>query len=274
MHDIKARFVKIVNTTTGNELNPADVEVRNLKPNTNADLKRNTECFLMAMENGTLKGGMKFYYNRLDLAKIFRDHMPVIEMEYGTRTTTREIATALAERYGLDLFPTDVEPSGEFYLSAFPYDIKLISTAGNYCVTGEVTVRIVDAGAQLSTVMGVTSLSGLNPPNGNLDGKIQGALYSWNWKAQPQLAELLHGVSVGAVVPATILPYLGQLSGETWVDSATPAEFNMHGAKLVYSGQRDDHPYYSSLGRSEYLFVIELTDAATNIGGQLLFAVE
>lgn len=274
MHDIKARFVKIVNTTTGKELNPADVEIRNLRVNTNTDIKRNTECFLMASEKGKLKGGMKFYFNRLDLSKLFRDQVPVIEMEYGTRTTTRGIAEALATRYGLDLFPTDVEPSGEFYLSAFPYDIKLISTAGNYCVTGEVTVRIVDAGAQLSTVMGVTSLSGLNPPNGNLDGKIQGALYSWNWKAQPQLAELLHSVEVGDVIPATVLPYLNQLSGASWVDSETPAEFNMHGAKLVYAGARDDHPYYSSLGRTEFLFVVELTDSATNIGGQLLFAVE
>lgn len=274
MHDIKARFAKIVNTTTGNDLNPADIEVRKLQVNTNPDIKRNTQCFLVAMENGKLKGGMPFYFNRLDLAKIFREHVPVIEMEYGTRTTTRGIAEALAARYGLELYPTDVEPSGEFFLSAFPYDIKLISTAGNYCVTGEVTVRIVDAGAQLSKVMGVTSLTGLNPPNGNLDGKIQGALYSWNWKAQPQLVELFQELSVGEAIPATVLPYLNQLSGATWTESATAAEFNLSGAKLVYAGQRDDHPYYSSMGRTEMIYVIQLSELATNIGGELIFAVE
>lgn len=274
MSNVLERFVKIVNTVSGEDLRAADVTVRNLRQNTNRDLKRNTECFITAMENGKLKGGMTFFYNRLDLSKVFRDMTPVLEIPYGTRVTTRDIAEHLATRYGLDLFREDIEPSGEFYLSSFPYDIKLFAVPGNYCVTGELTVRIVDAGATLSTVMGVTSLSGMNPPNGELDGKIQGAIASWNWKAQPQLVSIFSALTVGDAIPVTVLPYLDQLSDVTWVNSETPAEFNIHGATLAYSGPRADHPYYSSMGRIEQIYVIALSASATNIGGELIFAVE
>lgn len=273
MSDIKERFVKIVKTTTGEELDPRQIEVSKVGPNTNPDFKRNTECFIMAYDSGKLKGGMMHYFNRLDLGKIFQEQVPTIQMEYGTRTDTRRLAALLAERYGLDLLPSDVEPSGEFFLSTFPYDIELIAAQGNLCVTGRVSLRIVDAGEELSRVMGVTSLSGLNPPNGSLDGKIQGSLYSWNWVAQPQLVSILSGVSVGAVIPATVLPYLNQLSGATWVDSPTAAEFNIHGATLAYVGQRDNHPVYANSAKRGMIYVVALGPLASNIGGELIFAV-
>ena len=166
---------------------------------------------------------MNFYYNRLDLGKVFRDTAPVIEIEYGSRITTRQLAAMVAERYGLDLYPEDVQPSGEFYISTLPYDIQILAEPGSLCVVGSVIVRLVDVGSQLSTVMGVTNLSGINPPNGNLDNKNQGATLSWNWEASPQLVEILGALSVGDAVPSTVLPYLDQLTqyyipGATWVD--------------------------------------------------------
>ena len=47
----------------------------------------------------------------------------------------------------------------------------------------------------------------------------------------------------------------------------------MHGATLVYSGLRDNHPEYGAAGKRDYLYVIALTDAATRVGGELLFSV-
>lgn len=278
MSDMKERFARIVKTTTGQPLNPKDIIVRDVRPNDNPDLKRNTRCFLMAVANGKLKHGMDFYYNRLDLGKIFRDQTPTIEMEYGTRTTTRGIAAILADRYGLEIYPDDIEPSGEFHLSNFPYDITLFATAGSLCVVGEVSVRLVDAGASLVDVMGVTNLAGVNPPNGNLDNKNQGATLSWNWEASPQLVEILGALTVGEAVPSTVIPYLDQLTqvyipAATWVDQPEPAEYNMYGATLVYSGLRDNHPEYGAAGKRDYLYVIALTDAATRVGGELLFSV-
>lgn len=273
MSDIKVRFAKIVKTTNGEDLDPKQIEVSKVRQNTNPDIKRNTECFVMAFAGGKLKGGMQYYYNRLDLGKVFQDQVPNIQMEYGTRTDTRKLAALLAERYGLDLLPSDVEPSGEFYLSTFPTEIDLIAAEGNLCVTGKITLRIVDAGEELSRVMGVTSLSGLNPPNGYLDGKIQGAMYSWNWVAQPQLVDILGTLQGGDAIPDTVIPYLDQLSGQSWVKSVVAGRFNIEGATLVYAGQRDNHPYYSNSAKRGMIYVIALGALATDIGGELIFAV-
>lgn len=274
MSDIKTRFAKIVKTTTGEALDPKQIVVSKVKPNTNPDIKRNTECFIMAYAQGKLKGGMMYHYNRLDLGKIFQEQIPNIQMEYGTRTDTRKLATLLAERYGLDLLPEDVEPSGEFYLSTFPTEIELIAAEGNLCVTGRVKLRIIDAGEELSKVMGVTSLSGLNPPNGAVDNKIQGIMLSWNWIAPVQLLSVLSTLSVGDSVPDSVIPYLDQLSGHTWVNSDTAAEFNIHDMHLIYVGQRDDHPHYSQAGRHETIYVMSVGPLSTRVGGELIFAVE
>ena len=276
MSDMKERFAKIVKTTTGQDLNPRDIMIKNLRENDNPDFKRNTRCFLMAMANGSLRSGMNFYYNRLDLGKVFRDTVPILEMEYGSRVTTRDIAALVADRYGLDLYPEDVQPSGEFYLSTLPYDVQLFAEPGSLCVVGRVIVRLVDAGAKLSTVMGVTNLNGINPPNGNLDNKIQGATLSWQWKTLPQIEEILDATALDTQVPDTMLPYLTQLSQDQlenveWVMSDEPAEFNLKGAKLVYSGLRDNHPHYAAAGSRDYLYVISLSDDSTRIGGELLF---
>lgn len=273
MSDIKIRFAKIVKTTTGEALDPKQIEVSKVKPNTNPDFKRNTECFIMAFDNGKLKGGMQYYYNRLDLSKLFRDQVPNIQMEYGTRTDTRKLAAQLAERYGLDLLPTDVEPSGEFYLSTFPTEIELIAAEGNLCVTGRITLRIVDAGEELAKVMGVTSLSGLNAPNGGLDTKTPGAIMSWNWIAQPQLVDILGVLRPGDAIPDTVIPYLNQLSDRNWVKSVVEDAYNIEGATLVYAGQRDNHPYYSNSAKRGMIYVMSLGALATAVGGELIFAV-
>ena len=276
MSDMKVRFAKIVKTTTGQDLDPRDIIIKNLRDNDNPDFKRNTRCFLLASANGKLSSGMNFYYNRLDLGKVFRDTAPVIEIEYGSRITTRQLAAMVAERYGLDLYPEDVQPSGEFYISTLPYDIQILAEPGSLCVVGSVIVRLVDVGSQLSTVMGVTNLSGINPPNGNLDNKVQGATLSWQWTASPQIQVILDNVQMDGLVPSTLLPYLTQLTqpmipDATWVDTATPSEFNLNGATLVYSGLRDNHPDYAAAGLRDYLYVIRLGDNATRIGGELMF---
>ena len=274
MSDIKDRFVKIVKTTTGKVLNPKHITVSKVRVNDNPDINRNTVCFLTSTVNGEFKGGMQFYYNRLDLSKVFQDQTPNIQLEYGTRVTTRDIATALATRYGLDLLPEDIQPSGEFYISAFPYEVTLLATLDSLCVTGTVTVRIVDAGEALSTAMANANLDGLNPPNGSVDNKIQGAVYSWNWVAQPQVAALLTDIELNAVVPDTLIPYLNQLSGQTWVSTDTPAPFNLKGATLSYRGKREDHPSYAAGGKHGQLYTVDLSGLATNIGGELLLTLE
>lgn len=279
MSDMKVRFAKIVKTTTGQDLDPRDIIVRNLRVNDNPDFKRNTRCFLMASANGKLQAGMSFYYNRLDLGKVFRDTAPVVEVEYGSRVTTRQLAVMVAERYGLDIYPEDIQTSGEFYIATLPYDIQILAEPGSMCVIGTVNVRLVDVGAQLSTVMGVTNLNGINPPNGNLDDKIQGATLSWLWEATPQIEAVLDAVQIDALVPDTMLPYLTQLTQQTiadavWVNTETPSEFNLNGATLVYSGLRDNHPDYAVAGLRDYLYVIKLGDNATRIGGELLFTAK
>lgn len=264
------RVVRIINTTTGAALRPTDVTISDVRENDNADINRNTRCQLVARNEGRLQGAGPFFYNRLDLGKLFHGQRPIIALPLGTRVTTQSLAAMLASRYGVDLLPEDVEQSGEILLQSFPRDLELVAVEGCYCVTGKVTIRIVDYGKETSEALGITGLSGLNAPNGDLS-KVQGVFYSWDWVAQTQLLDLIDAALKGdGYLTAEATPYIANLSGDAWVFDAAPAQYNLSGAKVVYKGNRDDHPVYSTGGRRDEIIVIRLSDLCTEVGGDLV----
>lgn len=265
------RLCRTIYTTTGHKLSPADLEVQNVQANTNLTITRNTECLLVAREKGRLKGTMQFYYNRLDLAKLFHGEQVVLTMQFGSRVTTQMLAGLIAERFGVELLPDDVEPSVEFYLNTFPFEIQLTAVAGSLAVTGSLSVVIHDAGYETQMAVGVPNLSGLNSPTGDFT-KTQGVLYSWFWPVDPNLAAMLHAKNVGDVVDSDILPYLNTLAQDAWVNEPVAANFNINGAKLVYLGNREDNEKYS-VGISAEIAVIQLTDLCANVAGDLVIVL-
>ena len=265
------RLCRTIYTTTGHKLSPADLEVQNVQANTNLTITRNTECLLVAREKGRLKGTMQFYYNRLDLAKLFHGEQVVLTMPFGSRITTQSLAGLIADRFGIELLPDDVEQSGEFYLNQFPFDIQLTAVPGSLAVTGSLNITIHDAGYETQMAVGVPNLSGLNSPTGDFT-RTQGVLYSWFWKPDPNLTVMLKGKNVGDVVDADILPYLNTMSQDAWVNEATAANFNINGAKLVYLGNREDNDKYA-VGITGEIAVIQLTDLCANIAGDLVIAL-
>ena len=273
MRSPNERLLDVLSQSAGVSINPSDVEIQNVRINDNADIERNTRCFLLARENGKLKGSMEFYYNRLDLSKLFYGTTPVIVQPYGARVTTQQLAAQLGQQFGIELYAEDVEQSGEIYLTKFPYSLELKAQPGSYVVTGSLTIQLVDSGTNVGVAMGVANLNGLNPPNGDFS-KIQGCLYSWDWLAQPELAALLRGLPVDAVVPADVAAYLTELDATyDWVSTTNPAPANLSGAQLIYLGNRDSHPVYASGARRDEIVVIRLTNLSTEVGGELVISL-
>lgn len=268
------RLIDILNKSSSVRLNVSDVDIRDVRLNDNEAIGRNTRSLLLARKNGKLMGTMEFYYNRLDLSKLFHGVNPTLLFNHGDRVTTQMLAAKLGEQFGIELSGEDVEQSGEIYLSRLPHTVTLSAKPGSYCVVGSLEVNLSERGNNVAEVMGVTSLSGLNPPNGNFD-LIQGCLYSWNWSGQADLKTILRDTGVGNVVPATVCPFLTELDGQReWVDSETIATANIHGAVLSYMGPRDNHPYYGNGSRRDEIAVISLNDTLnSDIGGDLVISL-
>ncbi len=267
-----ARLCKTIYTVTGKKISPADLQVESIGVNTNLDVARNTQALLIARENGRLKGGMTFYYNRLDLSTLFSGAKVVLTLPFGSRITTQSLAKLVGERFGLDLLPEDVLPSGEYYLSSFPFELKLVADPQSLAVVNELTVEIKDAGLETSIAVGIPTLDGLNAPSGRLD-RIQAVLYSWHWQPDPAMVAMLKTKYVGDLVDSDILPFLPQVTTDTWVNEETPSAFNVNGASVTYRGNRDDHPSYSLEARHDEIIVITLTDKCDNMAGDWVISL-
>lgn len=274
MRSPNERLFEVLKKNTTIKLNVSDIEIQNVRVNDNTDIFRNTRCLLLARPNGKLRGTMEFYYNRLDLRKVFHGMTPTLIYNYGERVTTQQLAERLGKDFGLELYGDDVEQSGEIYLTRFPQTVRLEARPGSYCVTGYIDVELAETGTDLTVAMGVTTLSGLNPPNGDFR-LIQGCLYSWEWVAQPDLAEILRSTPVGDKVPPEVAPYLTALDGQrTWGSSSDVTEANIHDASLVYLGNRDNHPDYGNGMRRDEIAVIRLNDSLNSeIGGELVIGL-
>lgn len=268
------RLIDILNKSTDVKLNVSDVEITNVRINENVSVSRNTRSLLLARQNGKLKGTMEFYYNRLDLGKLFHGVNPTLLYTHGDRVTTQQLAEKLGQQFGIELYGEDVEQSGEIYLTRFPTVVTLTAKPGSYCAMGSLDVILSERGSNVAQVMGVSSLSGLNPPNGNFN-LIQGCLYSWDWSGQADLKTLLRDVGVGNSIPATACVFLTELDGlRKWVDSETITNANIHGAVLSYLGPRENHPHYGTGARRDEIAVIKLNDTLNSeIGGELVISL-
>lgn len=268
------RLLDVFNKNSGRRLTIADFEVQNVRENDNTDIARNTRCLVVARKNGQLRGTTEFYYNRLDLGKLFHGVKPVVLAEHGERVTYQVIAERLAEQYGIELYGSDVVPSGEILITKFPYPMTLTAKQGHYVVQGELQVELAEYGTNLEAAMTAPSLDGLNPPNGDYT-KIQGCLYSWNWTAQPELAAMLRGLPIGARIPVEAKDFLTALDGQrVWEVSNYVVPANLHMATLRYIGNRDNHPDYGHGQRRDEIAVIRLYDELNaDIGGELVISL-
>lgn len=274
MRSPNERLLDVLNKSTATKLKVSDVEITNVRTNDNESIKRNTRCLLLARENGKLRGSMEFYYNRLDLAKLFHGVNPTLLFAHADRVTTQQLAEQLGKQFGVELYGEDVEQSGEIYLTRFPTEVVLRAKPGSYCVVNELTVILSDRGTNVATALGVNTLSGLNPPNGNFD-LYQGCLYSWDWQAQADLSVLLKNIPIGGAVPAEACPFITELDGTlSWVFEASKQEANLFGSKLVYLGNRESHPDYGNGSRRDEIAVIRLNDDLNaKVGGELVISL-
>lgn len=268
------RLLDVFNKNSGRRLTVADFEVQNVRANDNTDVARNTRCLVVARRNGQLRGTTEYYYNRLDLGKLFHGVKPVVLAEHGERVTYQIVAERLAAQYGVELYGSDVVPSGEILVTKFPHPIKLTAKEGHYVVQGELEVELMDIGTDLNVAMSAPNLSGLNPPNGDFT-KIQGCLYSWNWTAQPELAAMLRSLPIGARIPVEAKDFLTALDGKrVWEVSNYKVPANLHMATLRYVGNRDNHPDYGTGQRRDEIAVIRLfEDLNAEIGGELVISL-
>lgn len=274
MRSPNERLLDVINKSSSIQLSVADLEVQNVRLNDNGDIPRNTRCFLLSRKNGKLMGTKEFFYNRMDLGKVFHGTTPVVLATHGERVTYQVIADRLAKQYGIELYGSDVVPSGEILLTKFPHPMTLTAKEGHPVIQGAIDVLVSDVGTDLGVAMGVTSLSGLNPPNGTFE-KIQGCLYSWNWVAQPELAAMLRALPIGARVQVEAAPYLTALDGKrTWEVTNNTVPANLHMATLQYRGNRDNHPDYGTGQRRDEIAVIRLFDSLNaDIGGDLVIGL-
>lgn len=123
-----------------------------------------TTVRITAKENGPYDGYVVASYNRLDLQELFATADIASLAVSANVQTTRQLVDAVREAYGIALFEEDVVDTPIEYLPDGTAQTVLTATEGSYIYRGEIGVAISPVTAELSSVLSVTVLNGLNYP--------------------------------------------------------------------------------------------------------------
>lgn len=140
----KEMLVELINRTNGTSLPPSTLRIATPHRNSNEAIDRDTYCVVSGIFKEGFFGSKRYYYNRLDLAKIFNKIDPAVRSEPTVIESTHDVIPLLIERYGLRIEPSDVvkEPLDTTEL---PVTFTL-RAADKHAWIGEVQVTIVPDG--------------------------------------------------------------------------------------------------------------------------------
>lgn len=241
------------------------IRLTNFAENTNGDPLRNTVGKLMAIPGMGREGEVTLTWNRPDIAEIFSE----VDV-YVSVTNKFKKSDLLAEinlNFGFQLAAEDIYDE-VLNLSTVPTITQLKIRPTCPAFTGTLQVIIGDPKKAIDTVIRNTDLDGLAYPT-NQSTKIQGPLYLY---AQDYSYdnENMQRFGYGDLIEGDLLIILNRKSPSQWVNTPTPAEWNMAGATVWYNGPTAQAPVYVNSNYSRCV-VIHLDDTlCTNVAGHLI----
>ncbi|AWN08868.1 putative virion structural protein [Salmonella phage SPAsTU] len=241
-----------------NEKNPdAELELSKVTlgtptPLTDEGADRNTGMTLTAKKNSGYIGTQDITYDRLEGTALFRNVTAYLDVK-SPKTTTDLLAT-LNTQYGLKITEDDIVPASipdgtnppltnPDDPDPAPVDHVITFKEDCYAYLGSIPVKIgakPQVGERLSLVVTQTKLDGLVYPDGTSDTKGQGYIYSYGVDCTP-IANFLKVQAEGIIAADSAFPVeLNKVVPELWVDSSEAADYNLHGANVLYVGSTTD----------------------------------
>ncbi|QVW55052.1 hypothetical protein pEaSNUABM29_00008 [Erwinia phage pEa_SNUABM_29] len=241
-----------------NEKNPqAELELSMVTlgdptPITDEGADRNTGMRLTAKKNSGYIGTQDVTYDRLEGAALFRNVTAYLDVKL-PKTSTDLLAT-LNKQYGLGITVDDITPAvipdntnppltNPDDPDPAPVDHVITFNDGCYAYLGAIPVKIgakPQVGERLSLVVTETKLDGLVYPDGPDAAKGQAYIYSYGVDCTA-IAPFLKVQAEGVIAEDSAFPTeLNKVVPELWVDSTDAADYNLHGANVLYVGSTTD----------------------------------
>lgn len=169
----KTMLVELINRTNNTAISPTSVRIAAPHPNTVPWIDRDTYCVVSGMFKEGFYGSKRYYYNRLDLGKIFNKIDAVIRSEPGAITTIHQAIPLLVARYGLRIEVGDVVNDG-LDTRTLPVTFLLVAREDSHAWKGQVYVTLATGQLPflseviLNTDLGDLNLGGPTLPGGDL----------------------------------------------------------------------------------------------------------
>lgn len=241
------------------------VRVTNITQNTNGDALRNSTGKLVAIPGMGREGDVTMTWNRPDIAEIFSD-VDVYVPSTGLFKKSDLLAT-INLNFGFQLATEDIYDE-VLNLSVIPTVTQLRIRPTCPAFTGILVVNIGDPKKAIDTVIRNTDLDGLAYPT-NQSVKIQGPLYLY---AQDYTydAENMQKFGYGDLIEGELLTILNRKSPDQWINTPTPATWNMAGATVWYNGLTSEAPVYVNANYSRCVVIHLDSTLCTNVAGHLI----
>lgn len=241
------------------------VRVTNITQNTNGDALRNSTGKLVAIPGMGREGEVTMTWNRPDIAEIFSD-VDVYVPSTGLFKKSDLLAT-INLNFGFQLATEDIYDE-VLNLSVVPTVTQLRIRPTCPAFTGILVVNIGDPKKAIDTVIRNTDLAGLAYPT-NQSVKIQGPLYLY---AQDYTydAENMQKFGYGDLIEGELLTILNRKSPDQWINTPTPATWNMAGATVWYNGLTSEAPVYVNANYSRCVVIHLDSTLCTNVAGHLI----
>jgi len=207
--------------------------------NTNDKYAKDTKVELQAIPGVKYRGKVTVYYNRIKLDLLFKNINANVGIDVQDGQTTDDLIPLINAKYGTDFEVGDlvVQP---LVTGSGPRTVELAAVESNLAYSGTFTLTYDLEAIDLDSVVLVLDLNGFNYPNADTT-KGQGAIYSYDLDGSTVAGDFWSTVAVGAVDETFVTPFNTAFRvDEDWIfDDATPSDFNLAGAMVVFNGVND-----------------------------------
>lgn len=241
------------------------VRVTAMVPNTNGDPLRNTAGKLVAILGMGREGEVAITWNRPDIAEIFSE--VDVYVSSNEKFKKSDLLAEINLNFGFQLAAEDIYDE-VLNLSIVPMvtQIKIRPTCPAF--TGTLLVNIGDPKKAIDTVIRNTDLDGLAYPT-NQSVKIQGPLYLYAQDFTYD-ADNMQKFGFGDLIEGELLTILNRKSPDKWVNTPSPADWNMAGATVYFNGPTTDAPVYVNENYNRCVVIHLDNTLCTNVAGHLI----
>lgn len=241
------------------------VRLTNFTENTNGDPKRNTAGKLVAILGMGREGEIALTWNRPNIAEIFAE--VDVYVSASNKFKKSDLLAEINLNFGFQLAAEDIYDE-VLNLSIVPTVTQIRIRPTCPAFTGILEVNIGDPKKAIDTVIRNKDLDGLAYPT-NQSVKIQGPLYLY---AQDYTydADNMQRFGYGDLIEGELLTILNRKSPEAWINTPTPAAWNMAGATVYFNGLTTSAPVYVNTNYERCVVIHLDSTLCTNVAGHLI----